>query len=36
MTPLSSPGIWKIDANFQRLDYFDLRATFYVPITAAG
>jgi len=36
MTALSSPGIWKIDANFQRLDYFDLRATFYVPIKAAG
>src|SRR2546430_3304922 len=35
-TGLSSPGIWKIDTNFQRLDYFDLRATFYVPIQAAG
>ena len=35
-TDLSSPGIWKIDANFQRLDYFDLRATFYLPIKAAG
>src|SRR5438445_310859 len=35
-TDLSCPGIWKIDANFQRLDGFDLRATFYVPIKAAG
>jgi len=35
-TDLSSPGLWKIDTNFQRLDGFDLRATFYVPIKAAG
>jgi len=35
-TALSSPGVWKIDTNFQRLDYFELRATFYVPIQAAG
>jgi len=35
-TDLSSPGIWKIDTNFQRLDGFDLRATFYIPIKAAA
>ena len=35
-TDLSSPGLWKIDTNFQRLDGFDLRATFYVPIKAGG
>jgi len=35
-TALSSPGLWKIDANIQRFDGFDLRATFYVPIKASG
>jgi len=35
-TDLSSPGLWKIDANFQRLDGFDLRVTFYVTIKAGG
>jgi copper transport protein len=35
-TDLASPGLWKIDTNFQRLDGFDLRATFYVPIKAGG
>lgn len=35
-TALSSPGVWKLDANIQRLDFFDLRVTFYVTIRAGG
>src|SRR5438552_2288550 len=35
-TALSSPGVWKIDLNFRRLDSFDLRVTFYVTIKAGG
>jgi len=35
-TDLSSPGLWKIDTNFQRLDFFDLRVTFYITIQARG
>jgi copper transport protein len=35
-TGLSTPGLWKIDTNFQRLDGFDLRATFYLTIKAGG
>ena len=35
-TALSSPGVWKIDANFRRLDSFDLHVTFYVTIKAGG
>ena len=35
-TALSSPGIWKVDTSFRRIDSFDLLTTFYVTVRAGG
>ena len=35
-TSLSETGVWRIVTDFQRLDSFDLRATFYVTLRAGG
>ncbi|MCI4371144.1 MAG: CopD family protein [Thermoplasmata archaeon] len=35
-TALSQPGLWRVDASFQRVGLLDVRATFYVRIQGSG